>query len=213
MWSLSVWFTLVWWLTATHSYQNIRFIRAEAVPKYSPRNKDHSASGCNTRFSTEMATKRQNLQTAALTCKRFQSSSKWFNLEQRAARTAYNYKNLQYSNTKKCARLLRPWRDAKHFSTSKTVFTKMIHLSMRTFYDQICTYTHFINEAHGFPRLWCFARPLLQMASVIVCLWVIVSLSLSFNKIDSIIAEYTTFFHWVAFALCFGTSSICSAVQ
>ncbi len=151
MWSLSVWFTLVWWLTATHSYQNIRFIRAEAVPKYSPRNKDHSASGCNTRFSTEMATKRQNLQTAALTCKRLQSSSKWFNLEQRAARTAYNYKNLQYSNTKKCARLLRPWRDAKHFSTSKTVFTKMIHLSMRTFYDQICTYTHFINEAHGFP--------------------------------------------------------------
>ncbi len=43
------------------------------------------------------------------------------NLEQRAARTAYIFKNLQYDN-KKCIRLLRPWRDAKHFSMSKTVF-------------------------------------------------------------------------------------------
>ncbi len=42
------------------------------------------------------------------------------NLEQRAARTAYIFKNLQYDN-KKCIRLLRPWRDAKHFSMSKTV--------------------------------------------------------------------------------------------
>ncbi len=53
----------------TDSYtftQNIRFIRAEAVPEYSPHNKDNSAHGCNTRFSTEKATKRQNLRTAAL---------------------------------------------------------------------------------------------------------------------------------------------------
>ncbi len=49
----------------------------------------------------------------------------FFNLEQRAARTAYISKNLQYSNKKKCVRLLRSWRDAKHFSTSKIVFTNM----------------------------------------------------------------------------------------
>ncbi len=52
-------------------------------------------------------------------------SSKSFHLEQRAARTAYIFKNLQYLNKKKCVRLLRPWRDAKHFSTSKPVFTNM----------------------------------------------------------------------------------------
>ncbi len=60
------WFTLVWYMTATHSPQNFRFIRDEAVPEYRPRNKDNSAPGGNTRFSTEMATKRQNLRTAAL---------------------------------------------------------------------------------------------------------------------------------------------------
>ncbi len=36
------------------------------MPEYSPHNKDNSAPGCNTRFSTEMATKMQNLRTAAL---------------------------------------------------------------------------------------------------------------------------------------------------
>ncbi len=57
------------------------------------------------------------------------------NLEQRAARTAYILKNLQYSDNKKSVRLLRPWRDAKHFSTSKTVFINMsagVDLSVRT---------------------------------------------------------------------------------
>ncbi len=57
------------------------------------------------------------------------------NLEQRAARTAYIFKNLQYSDNKKCVRLLRPWRDAKHFSTSKAVFINMsagVDLSART---------------------------------------------------------------------------------
>ncbi len=57
------------------------------------------------------------------------------NLEQRAARTAYIKKNLQNSDKKKCVRLLRPWRDAKHFSTSKTVFINMnvgVDLSVRT---------------------------------------------------------------------------------
>ncbi len=66
LWLLSVWSTLVWWLTTTHSPQNIRFIRAEAVTEYSPRNKDNSAHGCNTRFSIEMATKRKNVRTGAL---------------------------------------------------------------------------------------------------------------------------------------------------
>ncbi len=50
---------------------------------------------------------------------------KSFHLEQRAARTAYISKNLQYSEEKKCVRLLRPWRDTKHFSMSKAVFTNM----------------------------------------------------------------------------------------
>ncbi len=51
------------WLTATHSPQNIRFIRAGALPEHSPRKQDNSASSCNYRFQTEMAIKRQNLQT------------------------------------------------------------------------------------------------------------------------------------------------------
>ncbi len=72
------------------------------------------------------------------------------NLEQRAERTAYILKNLQYSNNKKCVRLLRPWRDAKHFFTSMTVFINMsagVDLSVCTLYDQICAYARFINEA------------------------------------------------------------------
>ncbi len=39
-----------------------------------------------------------------------------------SARTAYILQNLQYYDNKKCVHLLRPWREAKHFSTSKTVF-------------------------------------------------------------------------------------------
>ncbi len=62
------------------------------------------------------------------------------NIGQRAARTAYILINLQYSDNKECVRLLRPWRDAKSFSTSKTVFINMsagVDLSVRTLYDQI----------------------------------------------------------------------------
>ncbi len=53
-------------MTATHSPQNIRFIRAGAVPTHNLRKEDNSACSCNSRFQTEMATKRQNLRTAAL---------------------------------------------------------------------------------------------------------------------------------------------------
>ncbi len=43
---------LCWWYTAlTHSPQNIRFIRAGAVPEHNPRKEDNSASCCNSRFS------------------------------------------------------------------------------------------------------------------------------------------------------------------
>ncbi len=60
------------------------------------------------------------------------------------------FKNLQYSDNKKCIRLLRPWPDAKHCSTSKTVFIKMsagVDLSVRTHEDQIWAHARFINEA------------------------------------------------------------------
>ncbi len=46
--------TPVQWLTTTHSPQNIRFIRAGAVPEHritTPRTKDISAINCNSRFS------------------------------------------------------------------------------------------------------------------------------------------------------------------
>ncbi len=56
----------------------------------------------------------------------------------------------------------------------------------------------------GFPALWCFARPLLQLTSVVVCLWVFLPLVLSSasemhaqsswnQEIDLAIAEYSTF--------------------
>ncbi len=56
----------------------------------------------------------------------------------------------------------------------------------------------------GFPPLWCFARLLLQLTSVVVCLWVFLPLVLSSvsemhaqsgwdKEIDSSIAEYSTF--------------------
>ncbi len=42
-------------------------------------------------------------------------------------------KPLQYSDKKKCVGLLRPWRDEKHVSTSKAVFTNMsVYLSVHT---------------------------------------------------------------------------------
>ncbi len=54
-------------VTDSYTYSsNIRLICAGAVPEYSLRNKDNSAPVCNTRFLTEMATKRKNLRTAAL---------------------------------------------------------------------------------------------------------------------------------------------------
>ncbi len=37
------------------------------MPEYNPRTEDNSASNCIPGFQTEMATKRQNLRTAALT--------------------------------------------------------------------------------------------------------------------------------------------------
>ncbi len=45
---------------------------------------------------------------------------------------------------------IHAWRDAKHFSTSKTVFINMsagMDLRVRTLENQIWTYAHFINEA------------------------------------------------------------------
>ncbi len=56
-------------VTATHSAQNIRFIRAVAVPEHRitiPRTEDNSASYCNSRFSNIDGDKEQNLRTAAL---------------------------------------------------------------------------------------------------------------------------------------------------
>ncbi len=76
-----------------------------------------------------------------------------------------------------------------------------------------------------FLPLWCFARLLLQLTSDAVCLWVFLPLVLSSasemhaqlgwnQETDSAIAEYSTFFtfknSWVAFAVCFGSSSICT---
>ncbi len=55
------------WVTATHSPQNIRLIHAGAGPEHNPCNENNSSSNCICRFKTEMATKRQNLWTAALT--------------------------------------------------------------------------------------------------------------------------------------------------
>ncbi len=50
------------WLTATHTPQNIRFVRAGAVPEHKIIPHIAAIPG----FQTEMATKRQNLRTAAL---------------------------------------------------------------------------------------------------------------------------------------------------
>ncbi len=50
----------------------------------------------------------------------------------------YISKNLQHSDKQKCIRLLRPWRGAKLFSTSKTVYMNIaLDFSVRTLYDQI----------------------------------------------------------------------------
>ncbi len=64
------------------------------------------------------------------------------------------------------------------------------------------------SGTHGhqrlFPPLWCFARPLLQLTSVVVCLWVFLPLVLFSasemhaqlgwdQEIDLAIAEYSTF--------------------
>ncbi len=52
---------LLWWLTATHSPQNIRFIRAGAVPEHNPRKEKYSSSSCNSRFSNRDGDKEANL--------------------------------------------------------------------------------------------------------------------------------------------------------
>ncbi len=49
------------WLTDTHTPQNIRFIRAEAVPEHSPRKQDNSASNSNSRFSNRDGDKEAKL--------------------------------------------------------------------------------------------------------------------------------------------------------
>ncbi len=67
-----------------------------------------------------------------------------------AARMAYISKNLQHSGKLKCVRLLRPWRGAKLFSTSKTAVINMnidMDFCVRTLFDHICAYARFINEA------------------------------------------------------------------
>ncbi len=70
-----------------------------------------------------------NLQVFFLFAARWALSAtvKLFNLEQHTAKTAYIFKNLQYSNKKACVRLLRPWRDAKHFSMLKPIFTNCFY--------------------------------------------------------------------------------------
>ncbi len=66
LWFLSTVSTPLLWLTATHSPQNIRLIRAGAVPTHNPRKRDNSASYCNSRFSNIDGDKEQNLRTADL---------------------------------------------------------------------------------------------------------------------------------------------------
>ncbi len=49
------------WLTATHTLQNIRFIRAGAVPTHNPHKQDNSAKSCNSRFSNRDGDKEAKL--------------------------------------------------------------------------------------------------------------------------------------------------------
>ncbi len=49
------------WLTATHSPQNIRFIRAEAMPEHNPHKQDNSAHSCNSTFSNRDGDKEAKL--------------------------------------------------------------------------------------------------------------------------------------------------------
>ncbi len=67
-------------------------------------------------------------------------ATEWFQLSKRllinACKNILHFQKpaVAYSNKKKCVRLLRPCRDAKHFSTSKPVFTNMsvgVDLSVR----------------------------------------------------------------------------------
>ncbi len=72
------------------------------------------------------------------------------------------------------------------------------------------------------PPLWCFARPLLQLTSIVVCLW---AFSFVFSKWNACsiglrsgdwlghckILQFFIFKNsWVAFAVCFESSSICT---
>ncbi len=70
----------------------------------------------------------------------------------------------------------------------------------------------------GFPPLWCFVRSLLQLTSVVVCLWVFLPLVLSLasemhaqdQEIDLAITEYSFLPSKTHFALCFRSSLICA---
>ncbi len=53
--------TLVRWLTATHTHQNIRLIRAGAMAEHNPHKKDNSAHSCNSRFSNRDGDKEAKL--------------------------------------------------------------------------------------------------------------------------------------------------------
>ncbi len=76
----------------------------------------------------------------------------------------------------------------------------------------------------GFPPLWCFVRPFLQLTAFVVCLWVF-ALTFVFSKWKScsiglisgesighcrILHFFTFKDSWVAFDICFGSSSICT---
>ncbi len=54
-------FTPVWWLTATHTPQNIRFIRAGAKPTHNPHYEDNYANNCNSMFSNRDGVKEAKL--------------------------------------------------------------------------------------------------------------------------------------------------------
>ncbi len=101
----------------------------------------------------------------------------------------------------------------------------ILNILLRILCRQWLPWNSWTSPKTGFPSLWCFARPLLQLTSVVVCLWVFLPLVLSSasemhaqsgwnQEAGMAIAEYSTFFTfknpWVAFAVCFGSSSICT---
>ncbi len=55
-------------MTATHTLQNIRFIRAGTVLTRNPRKQDNSAHGCNSRFSNRDGDKDGDKETKLTDC-------------------------------------------------------------------------------------------------------------------------------------------------